>query len=292
MFFEKYIKDPLQYAWSDPKKIFVGGVLHLISMFGISVGVMVMFASAIPVLMNIAPEIALFASLGGVLFGFIIATIGVVVYAFIGGYCVKLIENTLQGSSELPEWENFKELLKKGAYFLTGLFIIYAVFTLITTILIIPFYLPLWLTMWSESFSNMLIIGALINLISCGMAIVQTLYMELAPINFVDKNDFKGFFEVKEIISKMSIEYVLVLVAISIVTILITMIVCILLLIPVLIGTVTNNVLLMASISIIVLAMPFLCMFFTVFWYRSITNYYLSKKESMLEEKTDLENNE
>ena len=289
MFFEKYIKDPLQYAWSDPKKIFVGGVFHLVSMFGISVGIIIMFASVIPALMDISPVIALFASLGGVLLGFIILIIGVVVYAFVGGYYAKVIENTLEGSFELPEWENFKELLKKGAYFVVGLFIIYAAFNLVTSIFILPLYLPMVL---SESYVNTIIFTALVNLISFVLAIVQSLYVELAAINFVDKNKFIGFFDVKEIFSKMSLEYALVIVAVTIVSILVAIPVIIIVMIPAFIGAITQNMILMASLALIFLVMPFLQMFLTVFGYRSLSNYFVSKKESMIEESTNLENNE
>ena len=83
-----------------------------------------MFASFVPVMMDIAPELAIFASLTGILIGFLISSFGVLVLAVISGYYVKIIKNTLDGEFELPEWDNFKELLKKGAYFLTGMFIL------------------------------------------------------------------------------------------------------------------------------------------------------------------------
>ena len=76
-------------------------------------------------------------SIGGSLIGFVSIIIGLVAYVFTGGYCVKVIENTLKGSFELPKWENYKELLKQGVYFFMGLVIIYAAFNLIASIFII-----------------------------------------------------------------------------------------------------------------------------------------------------------
>ncbi|WP_459201439.1 DUF4013 domain-containing protein [Methanococcus sp. CF] len=289
MFFEKYIKDPLQYAWSDPKKIFVGGVFQIISIGGIVFGIILMFASLIPSVMDIAPEFALFTSLGGILLGLIIATIGVVFTVLIGGYYMNVIENTLQGSFELPEWENFKELLKKGAYFLVGIFVLQVIFGIISLVITAPFVI---LLITNDTYSNMLLFNMFMNLISFVLSICESLYISLAMINFVDKKEFMGFFDVKEVISKISIEYVLVLVAVSIVSVLIVLPVIIVLLFPVLIGIFTQKIILMLAIALIVLAMPFLQMFLTVFEYRSYTNYFLSKKEIKLEENTDFENNE
>ncbi|MBA2861574.1 DUF4013 domain-containing protein [Methanococcus maripaludis] len=289
MFFERYIKDPLQFAWSDPKKIFVGGVFQLISIGGIISGLVIMFASLIPSLMDIAPELALVTSLGGVLLGFIVATIGVVFTAFIYGYYMRIIENTLEGSFELPEWEDFKELLTKGAYFFLGIFILQVIFGIISVIVTAPFVI---LLMLNDGYSNLLIFNIFMNLVSFVLSVIEALYITLATINFVDKKKFMGFFDLKEVVSKISIEYVLVLVAVALVSILVVIPVIIILLIPVLIGIFTQNVFLMIAIALIVLAMPFLQMFLTVFGYRSYSNYFLSKKESILEENTDFENNE
>lgn len=289
MFFERYIKDPLQFAWSDPKKIFVGGVFQLISIGGIISGLLIMFASVIPSLLDIAPELALFTSLGGILAGFIVATIGVVFTAFIYGYYMKVIENTLDGSFELPEWEDFKGLLSKGAHFFLGIFILQLIFGIISLIITAPFVILLLL---NDNNSNVLLFNMFINLVSFVLSAIETLYITLATINFVDKKEFIGFFDLKEVISKISIEYVLVIVAVALVSILVVIPVIIILLIPVMIGIFTQNVFLMIAIALIVLAMPFLQMFLTVFGYRSYSNYYLSKKESILEENTGSENNE
>ncbi|MBA2839610.1 MFS family permease [Methanococcus maripaludis] len=289
MFFERYIKDPLQFAWSDPKKIFVGGVFQLISIGGIISGLVIMFASVIPSLLDIAPELALFTSLGGVLVGFIVATIGVVFTAFIYGYYMNVIENTLESSFELPEWEDFKGLLNKGARFFLGIFILQVIFGIISLIVTAPFVILLVL---DENRSNLLIFNMFINLVSFVLSAIETLYITLATINFVDKKEFMGFFDLKEIISKISIEYVLVIVAVALVSILVVIPVIIILLIPILIGIFTKNVFLMVAIALIVLAMPFLQMFLTVFGYRSYSNYYLSKKESILEENAGTKNNE
>jgi len=293
MFFEKYIKDPLQYAWSDPKKIFVGGVFQLISIGGIVLGLAVMFASVMSAIgvpeFGSLPQLTFFSGLVGIFLGVIIATIGVVFTAFIYGYYMRVIENTLEGSLELPEWEDFKVLLNKGAYFFLGIFILNVIFGIISVIVTAPFVILLLL---NDNRSNVLLFNMFVNLVSFVLSAIETLYITLATINFVDKNKFMGFFDVKEIVSKMSIEYVLVLVAVALVSILVVIPVIIILLIPVLIGIFTQNVFLMIAIALIILAMPFLQMFLTVFGYRSYSNYFLSKKESIIEENTDFENNE
>uniref|UniRef100_A9A957 MFS family permease n=1 Tax=Methanococcus maripaludis (strain C6 / ATCC BAA-1332) TaxID=444158 RepID=A9A957_METM6 len=293
MFFERYIKDPLQFAWSDPKKIFVGGVFQLISIGGIVLGLAIMFASVISAIgvpeFGSLPQLTLFSGLVGIFLGVIIAMIGVVFTAFIYGYYMRVIENTLGGSFELPEWEDFKVLLNKGAYFFLGIFILQLIFGIISIIVTAPFVI---LLMLNDGYSNLLIFNIFMNLVSFVLSVIEALYITLAAINFVDKKEFMGFFDLKEVVSKISIEYVLVIVAVTLVSILVVIPVVILLLIPVLIGIFTQRIFLMIAIAIIVLAMPFLQMFLTVFGYRSYSNYYVSKKESILEEKTDFENNE
>jgi len=275
MFFERYLKDPLMYAASDFKKIFVGGVLQLVCVFAIFFGMIAMFASFVPVMMDIAPELAIFASLTGILIGFLISSFGVLVLAIVSGYYVKIIENTLNGDSKLPEWDNFKELLKKGAYFLTGMFILQVIFGIISLIISSPFLIMSFI---NESYLNSIIIETALNLISFAVSIVQALYLTLALINYVDKNKFGGFFDVKEIFSKMSIEYVLVLVAVAVVSFILVIPVILVLMVPIIVGAIASNVFLALAVLLMILVMPFLQMFLTAFGYRSYTNYFLTKK--------------
>ena len=54
MFFKEYIVEPLKYAYSDLKRVFIGGILYLLALFGITFGML----DAILSIIIIAPKIS------------------------------------------------------------------------------------------------------------------------------------------------------------------------------------------------------------------------------------------
>ncbi|ABR54820.1 conserved hypothetical protein [Methanococcus vannielii SB] len=274
MFFEKYIKEPLIYASSDFKKIFVGGVLQLVSIFTIILGLFLMVAGVIPSIMGMM-NLAIITSIVGIVLGLLISIIGVLVLAVVSGYYVKIIRETIDGKMELPEWGDFKELLKKGATLLMGMFVLQLAFGIISVIISSPFII---LSILNESAMNSIAIDLALNLISFVISIFQALYLTLAMITYVDKDKFSGFFDLKEIVSKISLEYVLVLLLVGIVSFILVVPVILVTMIPIIMGAIISPILMAVAMGIMVLTMPFLQMFLTAFGYRSYTNYYIERK--------------
>jgi len=135
MFIERYFKEPIKYAMSDWKKIFVGGVFGLILYISIDL------------LGLILPDFSLFYQLSTVeqiitvILG-ILALLGLILSIIQTGYFIKIAKNTIEWDDNLPKWENFKDLFIKGIKYAVGMILLgIIIFAIPTIVLGIGIYL-------------------------------------------------------------------------------------------------------------------------------------------------------
>jgi len=173
-FIEKYIVEPFRYITSDWLKVLIGGLL-------------LFFSLTLDWILSIL--------LGP--FSFIlILVIDLVVIIAINGYYIAVIKNTLEGLDTLPDWSNLGEILRDGALYIGALFI-----------LLLVVYLPAILLLsivgllfdWATT-TLLLLLYVSVSLIAL------MIYVPLAMVNFAKKG-FLGFFEVVDILKKISLEY-------------------------------------------------------------------------------------
>ncbi|AEF96852.1 DUF4013 domain-containing protein [Methanotorris igneus] len=263
MFFESYIKEPLKYALSDTKKLFVGGVILLVGMISILFG---MFLIILGIMPHMMPEniqhLQVFGVLGVILGGGF-SLVGLLCSLVISGYYMQIIKYTLNDKNELPEWENFLDMIKKGFLYMVGV-----------SILSILINIPSYLFAIIHVFNNSLIISILDNIISIICSLVAWLIIPLATVNFVAKDRFFAFFYLREIIRMMSFEYVGVLFAIAVISF---VIIILYILVVVMFGVAlwfVSKLLMVIIIALFILTFPFVDIFIKVFSNRAYAKYY------------------
>ena len=310
MFFEEYIIEPLKYACSDLKKIFVGGVLLLLGTIGIGIGVVFLISSLSMMFLYPMPP-ALMANLhlqsmmpgfsaGGIVFGIIFAVIGLILLCVVDGYGIKVIKNTLDESSILPEWADYKYLALRGFLYLTGIFILGLIFNIPNILLRVVEYIIIFPSSFGQSspmthgMMGFMILSMVVNLT---MAIAQWLYVPLATVNFAKKDSFLGFFQIKEIISKISLEYVGILIFIAIVGIILSLIWFMPLILILGISLLANMPIVGMIVAFILggISIPFLAFYLNIFQYRSYAKYYKNRDSEFtkaIKTMNDYDNNE
>ena len=129
----------------------------------------------------------------------------------LSGYTYRVINYTLDGKNTLPRWRGCKYLFFKGFLFLTGLFILSIIFNIPNILLrvgvgmVYPEYFGIFPT---PAPLHIVLLSAILSIIRLTIGLLEWIYTPLAVINFTKKDNFLGFFQITEIISKVSFEYV------------------------------------------------------------------------------------
>ncbi|WP_018153454.1 MULTISPECIES: DUF4013 domain-containing protein [Methanothermococcus] len=273
MFSEKYIKEPLNYAYSDLKKIFVGGVLELLSMAGMIFGFFLIIMGVMPYMPGFHMPMTFGTAFSGigVLFGLVSLVLGVIFSVFVNGYYMKVIQKTLNNEDILPEWDNFKELFVKGLLYIIGALLLSMLFS-------IP-YVILELVGVVYNIDSLAFI-LFSNLVSLIILILSILVIPLAIINFVAKDRFLGFFQFKEIISKISFEYVGVLVVVAVISMGAFLLWMMMIGLIVAVLYIINGILAVMGFALFLLTIPFLNVFLKIFSFRCYGKYYCSATQN------------
>lgn len=300
VFFDEYLIEPLKYAYSNLKRIFTGGVLYLLASFGVVFGIWDIVSSVIILIPEINKNLSLsfvvfsegfvFGILAvnsstSIILGIIFIILGISIFCILSGYTYSVINHTINGKNTLPRWKNCKHLFYKGTILLIGMLILSILFdipniALRTTLnALYPQYffnnnmlqLPPQFVAFSASLT---ILGMIVGLLNW-------IYTPLAAVNFVKKDDFFGFFQVKEIVYKMSFEYFgIVFIIITISTILWILCFSILALITASITLAFDYITGLAMAVVLgCFTVPFLAFFLRVFRYRAYAKYYKNKED-------------
>ncbi|HIP90761.1 MAG TPA: DUF4013 domain-containing protein [Methanothermococcus okinawensis] len=256
-FIEKYVVEPLRYAFSDGWKLLIG-ILLLVFNNIITIFLYLMFIETSPYISIVISLINFFVSI------------------VILGYYIGVIKNTLKGLDILPDWSNLGEIVKDGILYIFALIILYTL-AFLPAILILKVGSSLTIggdvSFSSSYYSNLSTIFASIFLLLTVvlsyvvMAVtVLWVYTPLATVNFAKKG-FSGFFEIRDILKKkISLDYIVILVLYSIIYWIIGLLLGIFGIIPI-IGT---------AISLVYFYMFYFI--FSIVFFRAVSKYYLKKE--------------
>ncbi|HIP90762.1 MAG TPA: DUF4013 domain-containing protein [Methanothermococcus okinawensis] len=192
-FIEKYIVEPFKYATSDLDKIIIGGML-------------LFFNSIVDSLLPSLEGSPTYGQILGVCLLIFIITL--ILNGVVLGYYIGVIKNTLKGLDILPDWSNIVELLTDGILYSIALLLL-VLMLLIPVGLLFMFILALILVSENMSYYDpTVVVVVLIPLILLMIVlfIVLDIYESLATVNFAKKGFF-GFFEIRDILKKISLEY-------------------------------------------------------------------------------------
>ena len=261
-FIEKYVVEPFEYATSDWSKVLIGVLLLLIPI--------VLSSVLLVVYLNSGPFTPLII-LGIVVLVYLIVPL--IIQVVINGYYIAVIKNTLEGLDTLPDWSNLGEIVKDGILYMIALFIITLLLSLPAIILFIIGVYPVLATSGSyltytdlwNAIAYMSIIVILLLLYLLLLAVILWVYVPLATVNFAKKGFF-GFFEVVDILKKISLGYIVMLVIYFTVYFTVALILWIIGVVPV-IGTAISTV----------YSRIFYFVFFTTF-FRAVAKYYMEKE--------------
>ncbi len=294
MFFEEYILEPLKYASSSKKRIFIGGVLYLLGSFGVVFGIWDILSSILILIpeidRNLSPSYILhnkgFAismlslnSSASILLGIILIIVGMAIFCILSGYTYRVINYTLNDKNTLPRWKNCKHLFYRGTTFLMGILLLSIIFDAPNTILrmtINTLYPQYFMGSLFQMPFNIVLLSTFLIILSIIISIVEWLYTPLAAVNFVKRNDFFGFFQVNEIFSKMSLKYVAIVISLILIST-ILWILCFLILTALTICvSLVFNLLMGLAMAVVVgcFTIPFLAFYLRIFKYRAYSKYY------------------
>ncbi|AIJ05505.1 hypothetical protein JH146_0656 [Methanocaldococcus bathoardescens] len=209
--FEDYLTESFKYAFSDIKKGIIGGLLLAISgVFSVLLSIIMLTIGT-----NSNPN-NIFKILTGMLIAIAVGfLISLVIGFVIDGYYVRIMKTTVEGFDNLPEWDNFIDLLMRGFLYFVGVLILAFIFLIIPIIL---FGIGVLLITQDE------IIGMVSLMISFVIFIILLIlllfYLPLAEVNF-SINGFLGFFEFKKIIKMMSLKYIVLVIVVGIIVLII-----------------------------------------------------------------------
>ena len=192
--FEDYLTESFKYAFSDIKKGIIGGLLLAISgVFSILLSIITFTAGA-----NSNPY-NIFKILTGMLIAIIIGfLISLVIGFIVDGYYVRIMKTTVEGNDNLPEWDNFIDLLVRGFLYFVGILILAFIFLIIPIIL---FGIGILLITQDKIIGWAPLMMSFVKFII--LFILLAFYLPLAEVNF-SINGFLGFFEFKKIIRMIS----------------------------------------------------------------------------------------
>jgi len=299
MFFKEYIIEPLKYAYSDLKRIFIGGVLYLLALLGIIFGMLNVILSIIiispEISENLPLSLSVFKSFAfgalvinssisavSLLLGIIFIVFGIVIMCILSGYTYRVINYTLDGKNTIPRWRGCKYLFFKGFIFLMGLFILSIVFNLPNILLRVgvgmmyPEYFGIFPT---PAPLYIVLLSAILSIIRLTISLLEWIYTPLAVINFTKKDNFLGFFQITEIISKVSFEYVGILMFVIFIST-IYWITCFTVLAIVTITVILTFNYPTGIITAVMLGcftIPFLAFYLRIFRYRAYAKYYKNR---------------
>ncbi|AEH06222.1 DUF4013 domain-containing protein [Methanothermococcus okinawensis] len=292
MFVDKYIKEPFEYAMSDWKKIFVGGVLGIIGILPFNLFSAVMdgfnhrFGTSAPSISSLTPIIALF----------IVASLFTIIISIIlTGYYIKVSKHTLNSINILPEWENFGALIKDGfIYYIAMLILALIVVGIPVVLMAILFVATGWVSIANPQYlagmPNSSVIAGIFLFIAILfiLFIILAIYTPLATVNFAKKG-FEGVFEFKQIFKLMSVKYIILLILLWI----IFLIIQIILNLPATILSIwyilsPNFIVLYSSAVLSAIIKGFLSFFLGVVFYKSISNYYVDRINEIISKKEEI----
>ena len=277
MFVEKYIKEPFKYAMSDWKKIFVGGVFGLMYMLPSQVFDAMLRANNHVQNMESSASFDYSILLGLLGVFALIIFLSIIFGSLQYGYYMKLAKNTVESyDTQLPEWEGWYDLFKKGIMFYIGslllALIVFLPFIIIASIIGYGIYLigiPLLLIIYFFA-----VLGAYLLI-----ALLYMFYFYLASVNFANVG-FKGFFEFKKVIELMSLKYLVLVILMGIFVMTMTFIASLPGMVMKFIGVMAHNTpILIISAIITSILMSFAGFFASVVLYRSISTYYKEKMQ-------------
>ena len=277
MFVEKYIKEPIKYAMSDWKKIFVGGVFGL--MYILPSQVLSAILQANNHIQNLESSAGFNDSIMLRLLGVyaLIMLLSVIFGSLQYGYYMKLAKNTVESyNTLLPEWEGWYDIFKKGILFYIGsillALIVFVPFIILASIIGYGIWLVGGIPILIIYFFAVLVAYLLITLL-------YMFYFYLASVNFANVG-FKGFFEFKKVIELMSLKYLALVILMGIFVIAMTFIASLPGMIMKFIGVMAHNTpILIISAIITSILMSFAGFFASVVLYRSISTYYKEKMQ-------------
>jgi hypothetical protein len=277
MFVEKYIKEPIKYAMSDWKKIFVGGVFGL--MYILPSQVLSAILQANNHIQNLESSAGFNDSIMLRLLGVyaLIMLLSVIFGSLQYGYYMKLAKNTVESyNTLLPEWEGWYDIFKKGILFYIGSI-------LLALIVFVPFIIlasMIGYGIWLVGGIPILIIYFFAVLVAYLLiTLLYMFYFYLASVNFANVG-FKGFFEFKKVIELMSLKYLALVILMGIFVIAMTFIASLPGMIMKFIGVMAHNTpILIISAIITSILMSFAGFFASVVLYRSISTYYKEKMQ-------------
>ena len=270
-----YIKDAINYATSDVKKLIVGGFLGVL--FSWPLDMIGNLLPDNPEALQVIPEKMLYLLMGlGICF-----IVGIVALMIQDGYFVRIMRETINDSKTLPEWEGFLKLFIDGILYSIGSLVLLLIFMIPTIALLILCALT-GFALLTTSANLLEIFGAfsviLVILVFIIGFLLFLVYSPLAVVNFANRGFF-GFFEFRKIFKMaMSIEYIILVVVIYV-----ALLVCVG--IPSLVFNViewiltTNGdyvkvVLITTADSLVV---EFTTFFLLVIFHRVFSNYYKNK---------------
>ncbi|WP_421078084.1 DUF4013 domain-containing protein [Methanothermococcus sp. Ax23] len=278
MFVEKYIKEPFKYAMSDWKKIFVGGVFGLMYMLPSQVFDAMLRANNHVQNMESSASFDYSILLGLLGVFALIIFLSIIFGSLQYGYYMKLAKNTVESyDTQLPEWEGWYDLFKKGIMFYIGslllALIVFLPFIIIASIIGYGIYLigiPLLLIIYFFA-----VLGAYLLI-----ALLYMFYFYLASVNFANVG-FKGFFEFKKIISLLSLKYVLLVIVLIIIMMALSFIASLPGLFMGVGAALSDNNVILLIISAVInsVLLSFIGFFTSVALYRSISTYYKEKMQ-------------
>ena len=270
-----YIKDAINYATSDIKKLIVGGFLGVL--FSWPLDMIGNLLPDNPEALQVIPEKMLYLLMGlGICF-----MVGIVALMIQDGYFVRIMRETINDSKTLPEWEGFLKLFIDGILYSIGSLVLLLIFMIPTIALLILCALT-GFALLTTSANLLEIFGAfsiiLIILVFISGFLLFLVYSPLAVVNFANRGFF-GFFEFRKIFKMaMSIEYIILLVVMYV-----ALLVCVG--IPSLVfgviewiftsnGDYVKVVLITTADSLVV---EFTTFFLLVIFHRVFSNYYKNK---------------
>jgi len=268
MFFQNYIIEPLKYGLSDFSKLLKGGIFY-------GLGILLLFSG---IFMAIYPYMGMNFQLsitsGNLLFGLISLVMSIIaagLLIIVNGYILKLIKVSIEQSTELPEWTNYGKMLKEGFVFSLGVAVI-AIFGII---------LQNAITFIGNG--NLVLV-----LISILVQVIVSLYIPLSTVNYAKEGNFGAFFDISKILKKMSIEYIGVILVVSIISTILVIIPMVLVMIPIMaflgpMGFMGQRTIFAATPILLVVSMfafivfSIVTFYTAIYSYRAYTNYFISK---------------
>ena len=191
------VKEGLKYPFNDGEKVLILGMIFLVSSL-VSFAMEFLVFDNMRILANMAPVDTVQAAVSAlppsnmalIVLSWIVT---LVLMLFASGYIYDVIKYSIEGKSELPDFNDIKGLLLKGV----RTFIVGLAYSILPMIL---FFLGLMLTVNESVGASVNAIGGIVLLIAIIFAIFASLMEVMALCNMVDKDELSAAFRFKEIL--------------------------------------------------------------------------------------------